>query len=65
MSDLRGKYRNKLGAELEVTEPASTTFNTLGGDIFIARVLRDFFGPMEYLVTKESLEASGYARIED
>lgn len=56
------KYRNRLGAELTIGDPAWVHFKTLGGDgIWIARAEDSLFGPTDYLVTAESLALAGYA----
>lgn len=56
-------YRNKLGAELTIRDPAFVHFKTLGGDgIWIARAEDNLFGPTDYLVTAESLAGAGYAK---
>lgn len=58
-------YRNDLGVELMICDPAYLHLNTLGGDgIWIARADHDFSGPTEYLVTAESLTRCGYVEVQ-
>ena len=58
-------YRNTLGAELTIRDPAWKHFKTLGGDgIWIARAEDSMFGPTDYLVTAESLAGAGYAEVD-
>lgn len=66
MSIERGQtYRNTLGAELTIQDPAWMHFKTLGGDgIWIARSHDSLFGSTDYLVTAESLAGAGYALAE-
>ena len=60
-----GLYRNKLGAELVVTQLVMRTNTHLSlGYIYEAEARDDFFGTTRYLVTVESMRDSGYELIE-
>lgn len=61
-----GLYRNSLGAELHVTGPfpGSMTALTIGG-IYWAESREVLFGPLQYLVTPQSMLDAGYELIEE
>lgn len=61
-----GLYRNKLGAEMHVTGSFAGTAatRTIGG-IYWAENRESFFGPMQYLVTPQSMIDAGYELVEE
>lgn len=61
-----GLYRNKLGAELLVTQHVMRTSTHLTlGYIYEAEARDKLFGTTRYLVTEESMRDSGYELIEE
>ena len=64
---MKGLWRNRLGAELHVIEPAVYVLRTFGvdalsDDIWHAERRDALFGTKHYMVTVESLASAGYER---
>jgi hypothetical protein len=57
----RGVYRNTLGAELVVTDPAAGNIGPrVIGELWWAEHRDELFGTTQYLVTAEGLRSAGY-----
>ena len=62
MSDVIGKYRNRLGVELEVT--GYRIDRNIIGTIYEAVIPDQLFGPRQVLITPEGLKDCSYEKVE-
>ena len=63
MSDPIGKYRNRLGVELEVT--GYRVDRNIIGTIYEAVVPDSLFGPRHILITPEGLKDCAYTKVDE
>lgn len=63
MSNPLGKYRNRLGVELEVT--GHRIDRNIIGTIYEAVIPDQLFGPRHILITPAGLEECHYTKVED
>jgi hypothetical protein len=64
MSEIMGKYRNKLGVELEITGIHNLNNLNVLGTIYEGLIRDSLFGNRLMLVTTEGLTDCGYLKTE-